>query len=122
VVGGDVRIGCAATTIEQSGGEVLTYGSGAITTINVDGGTFIGRSTGTITTLRVGNGGAADFSTDPRSKTITNATITSGGVVDLNNGNPQSITVTNGVDLSRCNLDEATIRVWSNTTLSLSAV
>lgn len=122
VAAGTCSVGCAATTIEQTGGSLTTYGEGAITTVNVDSGRAALNSDGTITTLRVGSAGSVDMSGDARAKTVTNCEVYGGGGLDINNGNPQSITLTNGIDLVRTTVSDALITHWPNVTVSLSAI
>jgi len=118
--GGDAVVQCAFTTLEQTAGESTTIGAGAVTTANV-GGTLYARSTGTITTLRVT--GKADFSRDPRDRTVTNCELHKGGSLMLDNGNPISVTLTNGIDLIRCGLEDVTIKAGSHYTVpALTAV
>jgi hypothetical protein len=109
--------GCTLTTITQSGG-TLTVNSnvttltvysgevnvlaGAITTLTLETGRAYITSTGTITTLTIGTGATADFSRDPRARTITNCSIAPGGTLL----DPyKSITFTNPFSLTRCGLD-----------------
>lgn len=117
--GGDVLMGCGCTTYEQRAGTMTTSGSGAITTANV-GGMADMRSSGTINTLRVINGGSANFSKDPRAKTVTNCEVNAGGAINIDNGVPLSITFTNGIDLIRLGLD-GIVKTWPNINLAITA-
>lgn len=133
---GDVSVlfgsGCTITTIEMSGGAAQSYAgvttlnmvdgdwhhySGAITTGNIDGGTLTYESTSTITTLRVGTGATVDFSRDIRSRTVTTTTINPDATIK----DPyRTVTWTNGIVLTRCTLDEVTLDLGTNITVSFS--
>ena len=69
--GGTLEINNGATTINHSRG-VTTVRGGGVTTANVTDGDFVYNSTGTLATLNIIGNGHADFSKDPRAKTITN--------------------------------------------------
>ncbi len=108
----------AATTVNQNGGTINTFGSGAITTVNVNSGTFFSQSTGTITTLNIYSG-TADFRSDYQSKTITNVNIYNQGKIYLDNGVKNSITLTNGITLN-CNFGQWTVQPWTGSVIKLS--
>ena len=98
---GKIKLYCAATTINQDGGELETIGSGAITTANISG-KLISNSTGTITTLYVNSAGVADFSTSAISRTVTNCTIYgASSKIEADNNSALSITFSNGVICSQ---------------------
>lgn len=106
--------GSAVTTLTMQAGTYTVNGSPAHTTIEVQGGTVYYNSSGTITTLLIGNNGTADFSRDPRAKTVTNITMHSGATLNLDNGVVRSITITNGIDLLNCALQDVSILTWAD--------
>ena len=81
--GGAVMLGCAATTVTQSGGTLATAGSGAITTLNADGGTVTTNGTGAITTANISGGTVYLNSTG----TIGNLVITGSPVISFAQSN-----------------------------------
>lgn len=101
---GSVVLECAATTINQDGGELETRGTGAITTIYLSGTGRL-RSTGTITNLYVEPGGLADFTGNTAARTVTNAFVNGSGRINaalpVVSGSSHPITFTNGVDCIR---------------------
>jgi len=120
--GGEAVIQCAVTTIiEQAAGTVTTIGDGAITTVNA-GGTARLQATGTIGTLRVAGGGSADLSRDPRARTISACELHKGGSLNLDNGNPLSITLSAGIDLIRCGLEDVTLRLGNHYTVEPTSI
>jgi len=92
--GGRGVLGCAATTLTNDGGTVLTTGSGAITTVNVGGGTGECNSTGTITNLNVDDAGHADFSKSSQPRTVTNPKVDPNGKITYD---PSIVTMTNKI-------------------------
>ncbi len=119
--GGVMTIQTAGATLTQLAGTTRTTGTGAWTTVIV-GGVFIGQSAGTITTLTIAADGKADFSQDARPKTITNIDIHKGGNLNIANGNPQSITMTNGVDLIRASDSDVTLDFGNHISIAVSAI
>jgi hypothetical protein len=96
---GAIILNCAVTTINQIGGSLTTFGSGAITTANVSG-VFNSESTGTITTLAVKGSGVADFSGSSLARTVTNASITGKGQINAKTGQALAITFTNAISVA----------------------
>jgi len=119
--GGEAVIQCALTTVEQAAGKVTTVGSGAIATVNA-GGTAYLQSTGTIGTLRVAGGGIGDMSRDPRARTVSACEVHKGGSLNLDNGNPLSITLSAGVDLVRCGIEDVTLRLGNHYTVTPTSI
>lgn len=107
--GGKLTLNVAATTVTQDGGTLETKGSGAVTTMYV-GGTAKLNSTGTITTLEVRPGGKADFSGNTAARTVTTLRMYKGATLDLDNGVPGSITLTNPIEYHECGIQDVTIR------------
>lgn len=94
VYGGTIELNSAITTLTQEAGVVTVRGTGTIGTWNLNGGIGYHCSDGTITTLKVGATARADFSQDPRPRTVTNCEVYQGGTIyDPNN----SVTWTNGI-------------------------
>jgi len=91
--GGDCVLGCAATTVNHSAGNLTTTGSGAITTLNNDGGTVISNSTGTIALLDT-DGGLVDFTKSAAARTVTTCKLDAGGKLKYD---PDVVTMTNKV-------------------------
>ena len=126
--------GCTLTTVNQGGGQIVNYGANCPTLAQTDGtytvyktathttatigGTFNHVSTGTITTANVY--GVLDSSGDPRAKTITTLKLFRGGRVTLRTGKPNSVVITNGVQLQSCSLADVSLDVGDSITLSLS--
>lgn len=73
--GGQVTIRSNTTTLTQRDGTLNILGTAAVTTLDVEGGTCYYQSSGTIGTLTIGVDGTVDFSKDPSSRTVTNATV-----------------------------------------------
>ena len=97
---------CAATTVTINGGQLDTYGAGAITTANIFGQAFL-RATGTITTLNVYGGGTADFSASLIARTVTTINLYKGAT--LIGIDPSLFTVTNPINLVGCAPEDVTI-------------
>jgi hypothetical protein len=117
VDGGKLTIASATTTLDQSAGEV-TILSGAHAAIVQMGGTLIYRGTGTVTALTVGKGATADFSRDPRSRTVSAATAYSGATIR----DPlRTVTWTAGIDLPFARVADLTLDLGSNINLAISA-
>lgn len=90
--GGIVNVLTSVTTWTQQAGTTSFYGTGTLTTLDVEGGTFAYQSNGTCTTLTVGTSGTVDYRSDPRSRTVTNATVY-GTLLDPN----KTVTFTNPI-------------------------
>lgn len=115
-LGGTVEINGATTTLDISAGTV-TVNAGAHAAIVMDGGTLYYRSTGTVTALTVANA-TADFSRDPRSRTVTTPTLYKGATVRDPN---RTVAWTNGLDLTRCRISDVTLDLGSHINLAVSA-
>lgn len=116
--GGTLTTNSAFTTATVSGG-TLHHDAGTATTLYVSDGACVYRSEGTLTTCEVRNGGTLDLSRDLRARTITNLTVYSGGTY---RDPADTATVTNGIDLSGCNLDDVTMEIANHKTLTLSDI
>ena len=132
--------GCTLTTVEMGGGTITNRGSN-ITTLGVSNAKYISQgscthtlvnimpggavehnSSGTITTLTIAGNGSFDLSADGRAKTITNATVAAGCTMNLNNGNPLSVTFTNGIDISNAAVEDITLISTPNINIQFAAV
>lgn len=109
-----------ATSIVKNGGTYYYRGTGAITAFENYDGDVEYSGTGTCTTMR--NGGTVDCSKDSRAKTWTNTEAFDGATFDFRNGNPLSVTLTNGIDLIRCGPQDVTIYQEPHVTVSFAAV
>jgi trimeric autotransporter adhesin len=96
--GGDVTLNAGLTTATLIDGTLAVF-AGNVTTANVDGGTFYYEGVGTITTLNISAGGTADFTRDPRPRTVTTCTIQSNAKM-VNTF--MTAAFTNPVVLNRC--------------------
>lgn len=112
-----VNRGSNVNTIITQGGTYTVYGSATHTALEVQGGVTYYNSNGTLTSLLIGNSGNADFSRDPRPKTVTTTAMQAGGALNLNNGNVLSITLTNGIDLVNCAIQDVSITTWADINL-----
>jgi hypothetical protein len=93
-IGGDIVLGCGATTVNAEAGTLTTEGDGAITTLNAKGATVYPNSTGTITTLPI-TGGTVDFTRSMAARTVTTLKLDEGGVLKYD---PAVVTLTNKVN------------------------
>jgi hypothetical protein len=84
----------AITTLNAAGGSVSTWDSGTITTLNASGSRIDSNSTGTIATLTI-TGGTVDFTKSPAARTVSDATLDSGGTLKYD---PSIVTMTAQVD------------------------
>lgn len=107
------------TTAKVVGGEYRVDNNAAHTTISVESGKCVYNGTGTITNLNIYDA-TADFSNDPRPKTITNFNVYKNAKVNLNTGVLGSVTVTNGIRINGCDLDTISLKVGTDRVLSLS--
>lgn len=106
------------TALEMNAGMFHWNGtSGTITTAEVYGGTLVAKYGGNITNLNIA--GAFDASPSVVTRTVTNATITRGGsYLD-----PQrQVTLTNGLDVYQCGLQDVTINLGRHFTATPSAI
>jgi hypothetical protein len=107
-----------STTITVAGGDFTRHGDGDVGMLNVRAGTVHWNGIGDITDSNVR--GTIDFTRDPRAKTVDGCTVVPGAIIDADNGNPLSITFTNGILCESCNLDDVTIRTSRHVTVSFA--
>lgn len=114
VYGGTLTAFSNITTVNQYGGTFILY-TGTWTTLNCWGGKAYCRSTGTFATNNVGNKGTLDCSADGRTKTFTNVTMYAGAsLLDPNH----TVTFSNAITLSGCGLEDVTLLLGKNYTLT----
>ena len=114
--GGRLVTNSAGTTMTQQAGEWIAY-SGAWTTINCRNATVTWNSTGTITTLNLDSDGVFDADQDERAFTITNCTLKKGATIKNMKGR---ITFTNGIILDGCGLNDVTLELRDDITLTVT--
>jgi hypothetical protein len=119
--GGELMLAADATTIAQSAGTIITIAGAAVTTLDVAGNAYL-NSDGTITTLRVAGSGSADFSHDPRPRTVTNCQVHKGATLNIDNGNALSVTFTHGIEFARCEPRDTTLVLGPHVKVGLSAI
>ena len=118
VEGGVVECWADIATVNVKGGIVHMHGQ-ASTALNVTGGICYYYHAGddTIATLTIGGEGAADFSRDSRSRTITNAVEMSRGATLYD---PENTTTAVVVKLNDCRIDDVSIDIGRDKTLTVS--
>lgn len=115
-----VNQGSNLTTINQAGGTYTVYGSATLVTLNQIAGTFRWLSSGTISTAFIS--GTLTSSDDSRAKTCSILNVYRGAVVELDTGAPLSVTITSGIDLQQCGIEDVTLSLGKHLTLSTSAI
>lgn len=142
--GGDIVVGLGttlATSITMNGGTLISYATDDPTLIDMKVGTsvtLLGTS-GDVTTITQQAGSTLDWRRS--AGTVTN--YTSSGSVDFSNVNVASavvftnvdlyagasfndpngyVTLTNGIDLNQCGLEDVAIRIGKNLTVTPSAI
>lgn len=118
MIGGTLETNSAISVVNIYGGE-WTHQNGNVATLNAFGGKVIWKAnSATITTLAVGSSGTFDKSQDARPLTVTN-------VVKIYKGatlrDPyKTITFSAGIQLVDCTLDDVTLDVGPNRTVTVS--
>lgn len=116
--GGKIVTNSAGTTLTKTDGD-FTHNAGALTTATVDGGTLRYNSTGTLTTAKVGSGGSLDFRQNMSAKTVTNLELYAGSEWHDPYG---VVTVTNGYDFVRCQPSDCIFEVKPHQTWTPSSI
>uniref|UniRef100_A0A6M3LAY0 Uncharacterized protein n=1 Tax=viral metagenome TaxID=1070528 RepID=A0A6M3LAY0_9ZZZZ len=107
------------TTLTINSGDVTIAAAVAPTTINVNGGTVFYHSTGTATTVNIGPSGTVDKRNTLNTCTFTNVNMFAGAKLY----DPyKTITLTNGVDLEQCGIEDVTLELGKHITVTPSAV
>jgi hypothetical protein len=119
--GGELSTESNITTVDQSAGTLTTHGAASITTADIAGTAYL-NGTGNITTLRVAGTGNADFSRNPRPRTVTNCELHKGATLNTDNGNLLSITFTNDISFQRCEPRDTTFITGPHIRLALATV
>jgi hypothetical protein len=112
--GGQLYLNSSVTTLTMEDGSTTFY-FGNITTVNGRKGTLNYQSNGTITTLLVGSDFTADFTQDPRTKTVTNTTIYAKSTLK---DTLKVVTFTNPITVSGCSLSEINLDLRTDFTLA----
>lgn len=114
--GGTLELNSSVTSLVQSAGETL-INSGTPGAIELHGGQLRYRTAAGATTINVADGAELDFRSDLRSKTVGTLNLYSGAIVH----DPfQVATVTSGYVLKNCQLEDITLDVGTDITLTRS--
>jgi len=105
------------TTVNVHAGDFGLVGQAACTALYVYGGAFRAYSIGTIGTLELA-GGTADFSRDPRGRTVTHCLVHAGSTL---HDPGKSVTWSNGVKLNQTRLTGVVLDLGTHLTLTPSA-
>lgn len=119
--GGELTLGCAAATISQSAGTLTTHGSGAVADATIGGIAHL-NAVGTIAGLVVTAAGQADFSGDPRPRTVSQCQLHKGATLNIDTGSSAGVTFTNGIDLIRCAPGHVTLIAPQHVNVALTAL
>lgn len=114
---GALTLRAAATTVTMHGGALALYGAATVSTLTNNAGSVDYRSSGTVTTYNGGPSGSIDFSRDLRARTLTNCTLLPGSSLSDPGG---TVTFSNGVILSRCQIGDVSLNVGYNRTLGVT--
>lgn len=114
--GGNVALEAGLTTITKTSG-TLTLRAGNVTTVNHYGGFLAYTGTGTITTYNGTEGSEINFTQDLSGRTITTTNLFKGArFVD----SFATVTLTNGIVVTRCRLEDVFIDVGFNRTITVA--
>jgi len=81
--GGSLAIASGVTTFNQSGGATTILGSGSVATMNLDGGRVDYRTSGDLGSVTIdGTDAALDFSANPLGRTVADAHLFRGSILD----------------------------------------
>ncbi len=117
---GSVDLECTTTTVTARGSTLTIGGTATVTTLTLtDGATCYYDSSGTATTINVLSASTLDFRRDSNARTVANANVYAGTFLYDPNA---TVTWTNGIDLEQCDLDDVTLQIGANQTISLSAI
>lgn len=110
----------AITSITQYDGSITINGkTNAVTALTLYGGTVYYNSSGTCTAATVGNQGTLDFRRDPRAKTVTQLNCYAGAAVY---DTIAVTTLTNGIDLIGCGIEDVTLQFGKHRTWTPTAI
>ncbi len=119
--GGMVTLACDVTNIQQSAGILTTCDWLTINNITIAGQADL-MHIGDITNLIVRHGGQLDLSHQSTGRTVSNCQVYNGATINLDNGNPLSISFTNGIDCVQTRPENVTINWWPNVRLNAAAI
>lgn len=119
--GGTVWSSCDVDTIEQTAGMLNTLGTLSLNNVTLWGKAEF-QHVGNITNLILGHAAEADFSHHPTLRTIEHCQMHHAATLNLNNGNPLSISFTNGINCMQTSPENVTIKWWPNVKLNVSAI
>jgi hypothetical protein len=110
----------AITSITQYGGELIIDGkTNAVTALTIYSGTAYYNTAGTCTLAVVGAAGTLDFRRDMRAKTVTQLNCYDGASVY---DTAAVLTLTNGIDLIACGIEDCKLELGKNKTWTPSAI
>ena len=115
---GTLELKAGATTVQQYGGSLTTKEDGVYTTMTVGGSANL-NATGTITTLNVIQNGTANFTGSSQARTVTNCNMYADSTLRADRAN---VTLTNGVDLQQCGIEDVTLELGTHLTVTPSAI
>jgi hypothetical protein len=119
--GGSVTVSCNVVNLQQTAGKLTTQGTLSLTNVTIAGQADL-MHVGDITNLIVGHDGQVDLSHQAASRVITHCNVYDGSTLNLNNGNPLSISFTNGIDCIESLPQNVTINWWPNIRLNVMAI
>lgn len=119
--GGTVTLMCDVDVIEQSAGILNTQGSATLEYVTLAGQADF-QHTGDITSLTLRSSANADFSHQSAARAIGSCKLHNAASLNLNNGNPLSISFTNGIDCVQTSPDEVNITWWPDVRINVSAI
>ena len=119
--GGNIILEADANTVEQTDGSLTTLDSLTLTDVTVAGSTDF-QHVGDITHLILRNTANVDFSKQSSPRTIGTCKLHASSTLNLDNGNPLSITFTHGMDCVQCSLDQINVTWWPNVRLTVGEI
>ncbi|MBL4700333.1 hypothetical protein JYU15_02285 [bacterium AH-315-I18] len=119
--GGSVILSCDVDQIQQSAGSLVTLGQALLNTVTLAGQTDF-EHIGDITSLTLRSNAQVDFSRQSQARTIGTCKLHNAASLNLNNGNPLSISFTNGIDYVQTSPDQVNITWWPNIRLNVTAI
>lgn len=119
--GGSIILEADVNTLEQTNGSLTTLHSLALTNVTLAGSTDF-QHIGDIANLTLRNTANVDFSKQSTPRSINTCKLHASSTLNLNNGNPLSITFTNGLDCVQCSPDQINVTWWPNVRLAVGAI
>jgi hypothetical protein len=112
---------CDADQIQQSSGSLTTQGQMTLNAVTLAGNVDF-QHVGNITTLTLRSNAQADFSRQSASRTIGTCKVHASATLNLDNGNPLSISFTHGIDCVQTSPDQVNITWWPDIRINASAI